>query len=268
MKRDTERKISLEDLLRLKRSERPPVEFWARFESELRAKQLAAIVVQRPWGRRFARLFTPFYRHSVSLGAVAALALAWVGVRYESTSPVAPHLVSMARTRPAVAAAAPVRSPAALEVALPVVLAPRVAEALAPVAAPVATAHVSHVVQAPVSVQPEPAREPFAEGIQITFADFRATAPEAAQRDVFSSDRDFEASVAPVRQQNSDPLSQMDPSAERRARLLAPALPAYSSSISSTPSRDWMKQRSSDDRIYESMDLYGSSDRAVVGFRF
>ena len=31
--KDKERKIAVEDLLRLKRAERPPAEFWARFES-------------------------------------------------------------------------------------------------------------------------------------------------------------------------------------------------------------------------------------------
>ena len=68
-------KVSLEDLLRLKRAEQPPPEFWSRFEQELRAKQLAAIVVKRPWWHtwshspRFVRLATP-------LSAAAALALA------------------------------------------------------------------------------------------------------------------------------------------------------------------------------------------------
>jgi hypothetical protein len=268
MKRDTEHKITLEDLLRLKRAERPPTEFWTTFESELRAKQLAAIVVQRPFWHNASRLFAPFYRHSVSIGAVAALALAWVGVRYETAPVQAPRIVLMARTQSVAAAVASMRVPMAAEVAPTSVAAPRVAQAPAPAPVTLAVTNVSHVVQAPVSVQPEPVREPFAEGIQVTFADFRAAAPESAQRDVFGSDRDFEASVTPVRQQNSDPLAQMDPSAERRARLLAPALPAYTSANSGSPSRDWMKERSSDDRRYESMDLYGSNDRAVVGFRF
>jgi hypothetical protein len=267
MKRDTEHKVTLEDLLKLKRAERPPAEFWATFEAELRAKQLAAIVVHRPWWNRASRLFAPFYRHSVSLGAVAALALAWVGVRYEGGSAQAPKIVSMAKAQPSMPAA-PVRVAQVLQPAAApqVQAATRVAPMPAP--APVAVASVSHVMQAPVTVQPETAaREPFADGIQVTFSDFRATAPEA-QREVFGSDRDFEASVTPVRQQTSEPLSQMDPSAERRARLLAPALPSYASANASSLPRDWMKERSSDDRMYESMDLYGSNDRAVVGFRF
>jgi hypothetical protein len=267
MKRDTKHQVTVEDLLRLKRAERPPEEFWTTFESELRAKQLAAIVVRRPLWSRASRLFAPFYCHSVSMGAVAALALAWVGVRYEGGSAQAPQIVSMAKVQPSVAAA-PVRVAQVVQpvVAPPVQTATTVVAMPAP--APVAVASVSHVMQAPVTVQAEAAsREPFAEGIQVTFADFRAAAPEA-QHEVFGSDRDFEASVTPVRQQASEPLSQMDPSAERRARLLAPALPSYASAGASSLPRDWMKERSSDDRMYESMDLYGSNDRAVVGFRF
>ena len=42
-------KVSLGELLRLKRAERPEPEFWARFEQDLRAKHLAAIVEKRPW---------------------------------------------------------------------------------------------------------------------------------------------------------------------------------------------------------------------------
>lgn len=43
--------VTLEDLLRLKRAERPAPEFWAQFDDALRAKQLAAIVERRPWWR-------------------------------------------------------------------------------------------------------------------------------------------------------------------------------------------------------------------------
>jgi hypothetical protein len=139
-------------------------------------------------------------------------------------------------------------------------------EAAAPV---VADATVSHVMPAPASFQPVPsAREPFAGGIQVTLADFRATAPIEAQHDVFSSDREFEATVSPGRQPGAEPLARMDPSAERRARLLAQALPAYSASASGSTQRDWMRERAGEDHRYESMDLYSSNDRAVVGFRF
>jgi len=40
-------RVTLEDLLCLKRAERPPPEFWSEFERELRQKQLAALVERR-----------------------------------------------------------------------------------------------------------------------------------------------------------------------------------------------------------------------------
>lgn len=76
-------KITIEDLLRLKRAERPDPEFWNEFEQELRAKQLAAIMVRRPWWLSFQRPFTlaRFSRLRVPAGAAAALILAFVVAR-------------------------------------------------------------------------------------------------------------------------------------------------------------------------------------------
>ena len=42
MNQENKRPVTLEDLLRLKRAERPAAEFWVRFDRELRAKQEAA----------------------------------------------------------------------------------------------------------------------------------------------------------------------------------------------------------------------------------
>ncbi len=68
-------KVTLEDLLQLKRAERPPAEFWTRFEQELRAKQLAAIVEKRPWWQGLSRTWVRF---SLPVGAAAALAFVLV----------------------------------------------------------------------------------------------------------------------------------------------------------------------------------------------
>jgi hypothetical protein len=270
MNPNPEKKITVEDLLRLKRSERPPAEFWARFESEMRAKQLAAIVVRRPWWDGASRIFSIVHRHSLSFGAVAALALAWTGVRYVGGNPdmVRPDPVRMvspsiaAAPAPSLAAARPEASPR---------VAPAVAAdtAPAPMPAPVAVSTVSHVTQAPETVPAEaPSREPFVDGITVTLAGLHEAAADLGRRDVFGSDREFEETSAPARQTDSEPLAQLDPSAERRARLLAPALPAYASSVSGALTRDWKRNSSSDDRMYESMDTAASSDRSVVGFRF
>jgi hypothetical protein len=78
------RKPTLEELLRVKRAERPPAEFWKRFEEELRAKQLAAIVAPRPWWRSLA-VFVPGRRASALAGVGAAVAVAFAAyVRFPS----------------------------------------------------------------------------------------------------------------------------------------------------------------------------------------
>lgn len=72
------RPVTLEDLLRLKRAERPAAEFWEQFDRDLRAKQLAAIVEKRPWWRsvRLPAVFARGVRFYLPVGATAALAVA------------------------------------------------------------------------------------------------------------------------------------------------------------------------------------------------
>jgi hypothetical protein len=267
MKRETE-KITVEDLLRLKRAERPPGEFWAKFDSEMRAKQLSAIVSRRPWWDGISRGFVAVRRLQVPVGAAAALALTYAGLHYAGGhTDVSRELAANATSVPVVPA---VRAP---EVAAPRALAPAreavevsVAESRE-AAAPVVASTSSHLVPAPASTPTAVASaSPFADGISVTLADYRSAATDLPRTASFGSDRDFEPSVAPVVRQAPDPLAQMDPAEERRARLLAPALPTGQRMVTA----DWMKERaSSNDRMYESMDDgHSSSDRALVGFRF
>jgi len=278
MKRDTERKITVEDLLRLKRAERPPAEFWAAFEAEIRVKQLSAIVSRRPWWDRFSRVFAMANRHQVSIGAAAAFAMAFAGFRYVSGHPElangAPTSVPASATAVAVAAPVPVRpapaaAPAVATQRDDVVVATNDA-APAPAPVPVVAATASHLTKAPaLAVSASLSKSPFVDGISVKLADFREPVSDYARPSVFGSDREFETAPASARQAVSDPLAHMDPAAERRARLLAPALPAYSSENSRALATDWIRQRSSpDDRMYESMDRGSNDDRMLVGFRF
>jgi hypothetical protein len=276
MKRDMEKKITIEDLIRLKKAERPPVEFWASFEAEIRSKQLSAIVNKRPWWHGLSRAAGVFNRHQLPFGAAAALAITWAGVHYYSASPA--QAVGLA---PAGSPEARIYAPAPVSLA-PMAPAP-VAEnkvlvrsevqtsTQAQVAASeaVVTATASHLTKAPADITLDSiSKSPFADGIAVSLADYREPAADFTRQGAFGSDRDFETAVAPARQAASDPLARMDPAEERRQRLLAPALPAYSSGARRALASDWMKARSSsDERMYESMD-HGSNDRTLVGFRF
>ena len=271
MKRDTESKVTVEDLIRLKRAERPPAEFWTRFESEMRSKQLSAIVYRRPWWHGISSAVVFVSRHQLPFGAAAALALTWAGVHYNFSpskglrtgGEMAPRAVS-------VASVAPARIQQVVE---HVVAAPSAVVAGAkesPQALPpVVNAGASHLTKAPSELSLDAvSKSPFADGIAVTLADYREASPEFARKSVFGSDSEFEQVSPSSRQTPAEPLARMDPASERRARLLAPALPAYTSGSPRTVASDWIRSRSSaNDRIYESMDRE-SNDRMLVGFRF
>src|SRR5882672_9787789 len=77
---DQRPKVTIEDLLRLKRAERPPAEFWSTFERELRQKQLTALLEKRPWWQELPQLITR--RAYLPVGATAILAFTLVSLRY------------------------------------------------------------------------------------------------------------------------------------------------------------------------------------------
>jgi len=97
--------VTIEQLLRLKRAERPSPEFWTRFEQDLRAKQLAAIIEKRPWwiSLRLPQAGRALARFQVPLGAAAVLTLSFVVMReYRPTAPTlgAEATVAVAATTP------------------------------------------------------------------------------------------------------------------------------------------------------------------------
>ncbi len=90
-------KITIEDLIRLKRAERPVPEFWVNFERELRQKQLAALIEKRPWWQGLPQFFAR--RAYLPVGATAILAFTLVSVRYYT-----PALITQADTGPGLGA--------------------------------------------------------------------------------------------------------------------------------------------------------------------
>ena len=80
-------KVTIEDLLRLKRAERPTAEFWSNFDRVLRQNQLTALGEKRRWWRGFSGLLTR--RVYLPAGAAAAVAFTLVAVRYQAPMPVA-----------------------------------------------------------------------------------------------------------------------------------------------------------------------------------
>ena len=268
--KDAGRKITVEDLLRLKRAERPPAEFWARFESEMRSKQLAAIVVRRPWWAGLSRAVSIVYRHQLSFGAAAALALTWVGVHYVGGHSPAAQAIPVRVEEPTAVAvvAAPQVAPAVARAPAPEEKPETDIRETAPSQQAVVESNPSHLTKAPEPAQADSLYgSPFGGGITATLADFRSADTDVAKRDVFSSDREFEEPSTSVRQQVTEPLTRVDPTGDRLERLLAPGLPVYTASSSGTLVSDRLKQKAADDRMYESMDRYGAGGMSLE-FRF
>ncbi len=80
-------KPTLEEVLRLKRAERPGPDFWVGFERELRQKQLTALVEKRRWWHVLPLVSTR--RIYLPVGATAVVAFALVAVRFNSPARVA-----------------------------------------------------------------------------------------------------------------------------------------------------------------------------------
>jgi len=285
---------SIEDLLRLKRLERPSAEFWTRFESDLRAKQLAAIVAKRPWWHGFSRGLMVVSRQRVPLGALAALVVTCVGVQHFGSAashataspfrsgitaaPVRPvHMVAVVASR-----SAPVAEEAEDESTDAVA-----ADASAPASAAL-TPQSSHLTQAPeAAASSERSRASFAiasvsaiptdgslnpagELIDANLTTAEAPSPQMA-RGFLASMPVFGSTLGSSRSPTTDPLAGMNPSSEeRRFRLLAPALPATAdlSTVASASSARVASQLS-DDRLYESIHRYGvGGDRLSIKFKF
>ena len=65
--------INLEDLLRLKRSERPSEEFWNDFDRDLHQRMLQTLVKKDPWYLQLMRGFSGRIGQSIAVAAAAAV---------------------------------------------------------------------------------------------------------------------------------------------------------------------------------------------------
>jgi len=284
MKTDRTSPVSIENLLQLKRAERPPAEFWSEFDKELRAKQLVAIMERRPWWASWRRILPGLVRHPVPTGAAAALILTFLGFQHlhsNATRAGAADPLASGPKAPAAEIERPV-VPVALELAAapaPSNRLPAVAPALA-ASAPVqlgATAQDGSSATServdPLAALAEAAGFAPASSLRLVPVNFAATpmdSPEAArnlfgQTPAFVAGNHFQAMRVPV----LDPLARMSPpSNERRARILAEVVPA-AAAVGDTTSvlSDRLIRRLSDERLDESISRYGASaDRFSVKF--
>lgn len=267
-------RVTLEQLLRLKRTERPSAEFWTQFEQELRAKQLAAIVEKRPWWSGFGRVGSVLRRSGMPLGAVAAVSVALLGLReaYFSSLPTpVSNLASAAgavRTFPA-SAVAPTSAPVFAAVApSPAASMPHSEPRPSPGTSIADAALVPQAALRGGDDLPVGAWGRTFVQSEANFASASAISVNSGEHDLLGGmSADHGAGFSPAHARSVEPLAKMtSPSEERRERLLAETVSSGVSDFA-PHSNDRMIDSLSEDRLNEAIQRYGVEANSV-SFKF
>lgn len=269
-------KVTVEDLLRLKRAERPAPEFWVDFERSLRAKQLAALVQKRPWWKTWSG----FSRWSIPVGAAAALTVTFVTfssrtassrvpiaqadsvrVAVDAPTPVIPAVVAQVESAPAISAEAPepISETAVARVEPTSHVTPEASDPAVP------AGHLASVTEQVAGIAID------ADG-DVPAARFAATGASAPKS--FTFDRavlaQTDESLRSNRTSSVEPLAQMStPRDARRARLLAftssvdTRTPQYSNSTGVIRSRERIATHLNEEALYDSIRRLGVKDGGV-----
>lgn len=273
--RRTRPQVTVEDLFRLKRAERPPAAFWQEFERELHVKQLAAIVEPRPWWAPLIRFHARFARYQLPVGATAILALTLVTVReyrlpeaeasFAPATPVARldampgPAVELAAQDEAELAAASAAAASANEAATETSRGESFPDGLSQRLSMLGGAEVIAAVDTPS-----------ARSIAANLAAVKASEPELAR--YLDHIAGLEARSQVNRSPAVDPMVNMQsPSDARRARVLSTALPVAASSAADVSERRYQPRLGrdlTDERLYERVsriDLEGK--RLAINFK-
>lgn len=259
--------VSLEDLLKVKRAERPADAFWAEFEREMRVKQLAAIVEPRPWWAPLIRIGAGISRYQLPVGAAAILVLSLVTIREYRVPAENPQ--AMAGRTSAPSAVESHTSVADVGSALRVeslALATEQLETSAPISAEANALALGQSYEealpeeAAMQVEPSPSSLYIAANLAAVQAD-----NPALVEDAFGSVMRTAVRRDPVR----DPLTHVSaPGDARRSRLLATALPVVATTAEvSSGGTDRVVRRLTEERLYDSISRFGvQGDRVAIRF--
>lgn len=80
--KDPQEKVSLEELLRMKRCERPDQQFWQGFDRELHQRMLQSLVKKDPWYVQIMRGFTGRIGQFATVSGMALLLMMTIGRTY------------------------------------------------------------------------------------------------------------------------------------------------------------------------------------------
>lgn len=278
MKPDSTRpQVTLEQLFRVKRAERPPTEFWPQFEREMRMKQLAAIVEPRPWWASFIRVGAQVARYQVPVGVTAIFALTLLTVREYQTpatleSDYAPVIVERAiETMPGPSVPVVVPAEVALATQKNTTAPALVAITEKPSAASLSPeGAVRSVTMLGGTDRLAESDSPAARMIAANLEAVKASAPELAQ--LINRVAGLDALIAPrPKSEAVDPLARVTVNADRRSsRLLASALPAISTStdeVATGVNNARISRTLTEERLYDSVSRFGfNANRVAIKF--
>jgi len=257
--------VTVEDLLRVKRAERPTAEFWADFDRELRAKQLAALVAKRPWWNALPRFLREVVRHQLPIGATAVLAITLVSLRnyqpvvrvhnagqIETPMPAAVPPVSVSDQRASAVAGSDkaVTDTVADDQAVESTDAREVV--------PASSSRLVPVIQT---------RTEFATNRDEDRPSARSIAENRAVAEAMLGTRSgFEARALPTRMVTQEPLTQVSNPSEARRSRFATAFAAAAIGTSPVPTTR-VASRLSDEQLYDTIHRFGASGN-TLSFKF
>lgn len=271
--------VTLEQLLRVKRAERPQPEFWQQFEREMRVKQLAAIVEPRPWWASFIRIGARVARYQVPVGATAILTLTLLTVReYQAPESIdaeySPTTVERkVDTMPGPAVAVQTASPTSesIENDTSSVAVNTVPRSVQQAAQAVTVEKAASAVPMLGSAEPEENLSPAARMIAANLETVKSSSPELAQ--LMERVSGMDALISPrAKTEVIDPLARVKVSNENRrsSRLLASALPAANYVTDEAPSvvsSNRLSRSLSEERLYDSVSRFGfNANRVAIKF--
>jgi hypothetical protein len=256
MNQDNKNKVTIEGLMRFKRLEQPTPEFWRSFDTELRAKQLAAIVSKRPWWSSIIAPFAYVKRHPAIAGSAAALVLTFTSYQYLHRSSNSDYSTS---TQQGVADNLGTLAQSATRIASQATDVSRVSTSASQVSykpTVASTEQDSRFKSSGFRTEFSDIDSPAARSIAVSLAAAQASHPEMISQLMGLQSRIVSVDVP---QYSTEPLEHVtSPAEERRARLLAASLPTVKRSDERMGNAGIERTLSSlsEDRLYQSIRRY------------
>lgn len=262
-------KVTLEDLLRLKRAERPAPEFWNNFERELRQKQLTALLEKRPWWQELPHLLAR--RSYLPIGATAILAFTLVSIKYYTPAQLAQvEAPAAGNTAPASLSAATSAVVATAPVSSPLVnrseqTAPRMDDrtTVAALRTELPAVAANADVQLPVMIAPQPEETPSARSIAANLAHLEQSEPELLNA-LVGNRLSTPARVQTASLQTTE-LASLPTNASKRSRILAQYSDRQLAPEPTAPAivRERLARRLGDPEIFDRISRVGVRGDAV-----